>query len=210
MSRLGAALAGVLALAGCISAPQAPPAEVTHTLGVTMESAASVPSPDAPTLMVADTTAAAGYATSAMVYRDAPHVLRRFARHRWVDAPAQLIGSALRTGLAGQGVAVLMPAGGVHPDYRLASELVMLEQDFTATPSRVVLAVRLQLVNMHARRSVATRTVHLVRAAPSDDPAGGAAATNALVAELVATAHALWREAIGSQRPDSAAHQRAR
>jgi ABC-type uncharacterized transport system auxiliary subunit len=182
---------------------------VTHTLGVEVASAASVPAADAPTVMVAETTAAAGYTTSAMLYRNAPHALRRFARHRWVDAPAQLVASALRTGLAARGVAVLMPAGGVRPEYRLASELVVLEQDFTVTPSRVVLAARLQLVDVHARRSVAMRTVHLARAAPSEDPAGGAASANALVAELVAAAHALWREALG-QEPPPAAHTRAR
>lgn len=180
-------------LAGCLSALSAGPVGTSHTLSLPAppEASALPPAMDRPGILVVETRAAPGYTTAAMVYRSAPYRLQRFANHRWIDPPAQLITEALRAGLTADGVVVLNAGSGSRPDYRLVSELTALEQDFTVTPSRVVLAVRLQLIDVRARRVVGARAVRLEQTAASDDPPGGVAAANALLTPLTAAARAL-------------------
>lgn len=194
MMRYFALIAPAL-LAGCVSALSAPPAGTSHTL--TAPAGPSVPlAVDGPAVQVPETSAAPGYTTSAMVYRRAPHTLQSFATHRWTDQPARLITEALRAGLDANGLLVLKPGAGIRPDYRLSSELVALEQDFTVSPSRMVLAVRLQLIDVRTRRAVGARSLRLETPATSDDAPGGVAAAQVLVARLVEAAHTLVRGAV--------------
>ncbi|MGK2942533.1 MAG: ABC-type transport auxiliary lipoprotein family protein [Immundisolibacter sp.] len=175
-------------LAGCSLPLSPPPADVTHTL--TLAPDTPVPTARLPgvSLQVAAPGAAPGYATSAMAYRKSPHELLYYARHRWVDRPARFIGQALEDGLSAAGVSVLAEGAGARPDYRLLSELLQLDQDFTQRPSQVRLAVRLQLVDVRQARVLGSHTVRLEQSTASDDPAGGVVAANALLAELVAEA----------------------
>ena len=81
-----------LLIAGC-SLPVARPVEdVTHTLALGPQVSIPAPLPAGRTLLVAPLTAAPGYASAAMAYRTSAHELRYFARQRWVDRPARLIG----------------------------------------------------------------------------------------------------------------------
>jgi cholesterol transport system auxiliary component len=63
-------------------------------------------------------------------------------------------------------------------DLRLDSELVRLQQDFGAKPSRVRITVRAQLIDVNTRRVLATAQFDETEAAPSDDPYGGVLAAN--------------------------------
>lgn len=189
-----AALTAPVLLAGCLSALSAPPAGTSHTLAAPAAPAAPA-AVDGPAVQVAETSAAPGYTTPAMVYRSAPHTLQSFATHRWTDQPARLVAEALRAGLTAGGVLVLKPGAGIRPDYRLTSDLVALEQDFTISPSRMVLAVRLQLIDVRTRRVVGARNLRLETPAPSDDAPGGVAAAQVLVAQLTEAAQALVRGA---------------
>lgn len=193
MMRYGIALAAPALLAGCLSALSPPSAGTSHTL--TAPAAPAAPSAplavDGPAVQVAETSAAPGYTTPAMVYRRTPHTVYSFATHRWSDAPARLIAEALRAGLGAGGVLVLKPGSGIRPDYRLSSELVALEQDFTVQPSRMVLAVRLVLIDTRTRRVAGARNLRLEAPAPSDDAPGGVVAAQGLVGQLVAAAREL-------------------
>jgi cholesterol transport system auxiliary component len=131
--------------------------------------------------------AAPGFDTAAIAYVQRPATLDYFAVHRWVESPAKMLGPILVRTLEGTGAfkAVVRGAAGVGTDLRLDTEIVRLQQSFLTRPSRVELALRLQLIDVGARRVVATRVVEIVRDAPSDDPAGGGLAANAALASAL-------------------------
>jgi cholesterol transport system auxiliary component len=62
---------------------------------------------------------------------------------------------------------------------------VQFEQDFTVQPSRVRLTLRVQLVEVAARRLLASHTLRLEQPATSEDAPGGVAAANALLQQAV-------------------------
>jgi cholesterol transport system auxiliary component len=155
------------------------------------------PLPAGRTLQVMQPSAAPGYTSPAMAYRSSAHELRYFARQRWVDRPARLIEQALLDGLAAGGASLVSAGSGAQPDYRLLTDLVQLEQDFTGKPSRVRLVLRVQLVDVSARRLLGSDTLRLEQAAASDDAAGGVAAANALLERAVGEVAAFCRRTAG-------------
>lgn len=174
-----------LLLAGCSLPVSAPREDVTHTLALPARVSVRPPLPAGSTLQVVPPTAAPGYGSSAMAYRTTAHELRYFARQRWVDRPARLIQQALLDGFAAAGASLLAPGGGARPDYRLLTDLVRFEQDFTHTPSRLYLVLRVQLIDVSEHRLLGSETLRLEQAAASDDAAGGVAAANALLEQAV-------------------------
>ena len=172
-------------LAGC-SVPLSPsPADITHTLALAPQANIPLAVPVERTLQVMAPGAAPGYATTAIAYRQSAYELRYYARQRWIDRPARLLGQALVDGLSAGGARVLAEGGGMRSDYRLLSELLQIEQDFTTQPSQMRLALRVQLVDVRDGRLLGSQTLRLEQAAASDDPAGGVAAANALVLRAV-------------------------
>lgn len=139
-------------------------------------------------LMVNTLPARAGYDTSQMAYRQHAHELDYFATNRWVSPPARmlepLIVSALEQTAAFR--AVTLEANSLAGDLRLDVELIQLHQDFTARPSRVVLSVRAQLVDLRDNRVLAARQFDETEAAASEDARGGAAAANRALQRLLA------------------------
>lgn len=186
-----------LLLAGC-SLPVAPPVEdVTHTLSLDPQVSIPAPLPAGRTLLVAPLTAAPGYTSPAMAYRVSPHELRYFARQRWVDSPARLIEQALIDGLSSTGSHTTVAGSGARPDYRLLTDLVQLEQDFTVTPSRVRLVLRIQLVDVRARRLLGGNTLRFEQITPSDDAPGGVVAANRLLEQAVHEVAQFCRRSFG-------------
>lgn len=190
-------LAACLFVAGCALPVSPPPAEVTHTLALDARVTVPAPLPAGRTLQVMPPSAAPGYTSPAMAYRSSAHELRYFARQRWVDRPARLIEQALADGLAAGGASLVSAGSGAQPDYRLLTDLVQLEQDFTGKPSRVRLVLRVQLVDVAARRLLGSDTLRLEQAAASDDAAGGVAAANALLEQAVREVAAFCRRTAG-------------
>jgi cholesterol transport system auxiliary component len=187
----------VLVLAGCSLPVSAPREDVTHTLALPAQVSIQPPLPAGRTLQVAPPTAAPGYGSPAMAYRTRAHELRYFAHQRWVDRPARLVEQALLDGLAAGGASLVAPGSGARPDYRLLSDLVQFEQDFTTTPSRVRLVLRVQLVDVRERRLLGSETLRLEQAAASEDAPGGVAAANALLAQAIGQVAAFCRRAAG-------------
>lgn len=185
-------------LAACSLPLTAPQADTTHTLALPAQAGVPLAIPVGSTVQVAAPTAAPGYDTSAIAYRASAHELRYFARQRWIDRPARLLGQALMDGFSAGGARVLAPGSGVRADYRLLSELLQLEQDFTRQPSRILLSVRLQLMDVGDGRLLGSRTLRLEQAAASDDPAGGVAAANALLERAVVQSAEFCRDLLGN------------
>jgi cholesterol transport system auxiliary component len=62
---------------------------------------------------------------------------------------------------------------------------LVLEQQFFSTPSRVRLALRVQLIDLKQQRIISTRDFEVSEEAPSDDAYGGVIAANRATAKLL-------------------------
>lgn len=188
-------IAASLLFGGCALPVSPPQAEATHTLELRTQMSVASPLPAGRTLLVAPLTAAPGYGGPAMAYFSSAHELRYFANQRWVDRPARLIEQALLDGLSASGASVVAAGTGAQPDYRLVTDLVQLAQDFTSTPSRTRLVLRVQLVDVRERRLLGSETLRLEQLAASDDAAGGVVAANALLEQAVGAVAAFCQRA---------------
>ncbi len=140
-----------------------------------------------PTLLVTAMRAQPGYDSPRMAYARAPHRIDYYANSRWVDAPARMLTPLLVQALeAEQAFAAVVAAPTVaRTGLRLDTQLVQLLQDFSVTPSRVHLVMRAQVVEVASQAVLATRTFESRVASPSEDAAGGAAAANRALADVL-------------------------
>jgi cholesterol transport system auxiliary component len=122
-----------------------------------------------------------------MAFLRQPHRLEYFAKNRWTETPAKMLGPLLvralelRTGFK----AVTSADGMVKGDVRLDTEITLLQQEFTTSPSRLHMKVRVQLVEQTSYRVFATQVFDAVEAAPTDDPYGGVIAANRMLPRLL-------------------------
>jgi len=140
--------------------------------------------PSAPTLVVDTPRAAAGFDTRNIAYVRRAHEIEYFAVHQWVDTPAQMLAPLIAQALQRSGSlrsVALAPTAAVG-QFRLETELVRLQQDFTRNPSRAHLTLRVLLVDASTRQALAWRELDAVVVSPSEDPYGGAVAANAALA----------------------------
>lgn len=193
-------------LAGCSALPS--PKVVEPVLHV-LDAKSAVPRARAPRDLVLEVSvprAAPGFDTAALLYVQKPFVLDAYAVHRWVDAPARMIGPPLTRVLDQTGYfrAVVPAPAGVPADLRLDTELVRLQQNFMSRPSRVELSLRFQLLDLHGRRVVASRVVDVDVEAASDDPYGGVVAANAALSSALTQAAAFAVAAAADVAPQAA------
>ena len=81
--------------------------------------------------------------------------------------------------------AVVQAPSIVPADVRIVSELVRLQQNFEMHPSRIEIALRVQLIDVRTRRLLATRVFEATENAPSDDPYGGVIAANVALQRIL-------------------------
>lgn len=183
------------------------------SLPVVEQQASSAPSPSAtlvvprPTLIVNPVQAAAGYDSAHMVYQRQPSHQERFAYSEWVDTPARMLTPALMTQLARSGAfrAVVGTPSAAAGDLRLDVEIVQLTQDFSSRPSRARLALHAYMVDDTSRRVLAWRDIRTEAPAPSDDPAGGVAATSQAVRQALQMLSEFCSEAASGWKPSATA-----
>jgi cholesterol transport system auxiliary component len=187
MKRVVAGLAVVALLAAC-TALQPPQVEQASTYVLEAMPAAGAPRPKRDLVVeVAPPRARPGFDTPQMAYTQRANALEHFARHRWVDAPARMLAPLIAQALEQSGGfrAVVQAPSLAAANLRLETELVRLQQEFGAKPSRVRLTVRAQLIDADARRVLASAELEETEAAPSDDPYGGVIAANRALARLL-------------------------
>lgn len=196
-------LGGLLALqlAGCGASllPKPPAAPVRYTLdGAAPRSVARESVASAPVLLVAMPRAAPGHDSVHMVYLQQPQALASFAFNEWVDTPARMLAPLLVRALQDSGAfrAVLLAPSAASGDLRLETELIRLQQDFSARPSQLRLTLRAVLLDSATRRVIAWREFDEVEPAASDDPAGGAAAAHVATQRLLAALAAFGAEQV--------------
>lgn len=176
-----------LVLAGCSTLrPTEAESVRTYLLEAQFDRAERV-NPIPLTLTVSPPRAVPGYDTVHMAFIRQPHRLEYFAKNRWAETPAKMLGPLLmralelRTGFN----AVTSADGMVKGDVRLDTEITLLQQEFTASPSRLHMKLRVQLVEQASYRILATQVFDAVEAAPADDPYGGVIAANRMLPRLI-------------------------
>ena len=182
-----AALALATLLAGC-AALQPPRVEVPtlYILAAEPLPQATGPHHDA-VVEVAPMRAWPGFGTAQMAYVRHPYEVDYYAASRWADTPARMLQPLLARALEQTGSfrSVIRAPGLVPADVRLDTELVRLQQDFTARPSRVEFTLRAQLVDVREKRVIATKVFDQVENAPREDANGGVVAANVALQRLL-------------------------
>jgi len=187
MRRATAGLAAVALLAAC-AALQPPEVEHANTYVLEAMPAAGAPRPKGDLVVeVSAPRARPGFDTPQMAYTQRANALEYFARNRWADTPARMLAPLLAQALDHSGGfrAVVQAPSLAAANLRLETELVRLQQDFGARPSRVRLTLRVQLIDTDARRVLASAEFDETEVAPSDDPYGGVIAANRALGRLL-------------------------
>ena len=140
------------------------------------------------TLIVNPPRAAAGFDSQRIIYLREAHKLDYFANSEWVDPPARMLGTLLVASLQATGSfrAVVLAPGTAVGELRLETEIIRLQQDFQARPSRAQFTLRATLLDEKTRRVLAWREFDATAPAPTDDPYGGVLAANVAVQTVLA------------------------
>lgn len=127
--------------------------------------------------------ARSGFDTSQMAYLQKPHELNYFVVNQWADTPVRmlepLLVQALEQTLSFR--AVVRVPSVVPATFRLDTELIRLQQDFSTKPSKVQLTLRAQLIDVAGKRVLAVKLFDDAENATSDDAYGGVLAANLLL-----------------------------
>ena len=187
MSRAIAGFAAAALLAACTALQ---PPQVDHMSTYVLEAmpAAAAPRPQRDLVLeVSAPRARPGFDTPQMAYTQRANALEYFAKSRWADTPAHMLAPLVAQALDQSGGfrAVVQAPSLAAANLRLDTELVRLQQDFGAKPSRIQLTVRAQLIDVDARRVLASAEFDETEAAPSDDPYGGVIAANRALGRLL-------------------------
>ena len=162
------------------------------------------------TLVVNTPRADAGFDSQHIMYVREQYKLEYFAHSEWVDTPARMLAPLMVLTIANGGVfkAVVPASIAATGELTLDTEIVRLQQDFSAQPSRVVFTLRAYLVDTQTRKTIAWRELETVVASTSDDPVGGVVATNRAVqialqqiADFCAEAEKEWQAARSAAPP---------
>lgn len=185
LPRTAALAALAVALAGCALFASPGPAPSLFALDVP-SAGASAGSAAAQAIEVAPPSARAGFDGSRMAYVTRPYELNYFARHQWVEPPARMLAPLLAEALERDGRFEATQGGAnLSASLRLETEIVALQQEFTAHPSQVRFTLRARLLDLAKRRVVASSAFEAVEPAPSDDPYGGVIAANRAAARVL-------------------------
>lgn len=138
-------------------------------------------------LLITQPKAQAGFDSARMAYQLRPYELNYYALNQWADTPARLLHQLMVEHLdkTGHWSAVLQAPSALAAHYRLDTDNLILEQQFFSRPSRVRLALRVQIVDLKKSSILATRYFEFIESTPSDDPYGGVQAANHAVKKLI-------------------------
>jgi cholesterol transport system auxiliary component len=198
------ALAGLGACASLL--PKATPSPTLFALDDASPASPPVappaPPPTAPTLIVNTPRAVAGFDTPRIVYVRQAHELEAFAYNQWVEPPALMLAPLIAKAVERTGAfrAVLQAPTSAVAELRLDTELIRLQHEFLAQPSRVRLTLRAVLFDTATRRVVAWREFDTSVTSATEDPYGGVVAANQAVGKLLAELAAFCAQAT-SQPP---------
>lgn len=166
--------------------------------------------PTGPRLLLSLPQAAAGFDSQRIIYRQAggefsgdakgaaAAPLSYFARSEWADTPARMLSPLLLQALDGAVLfrAVAAMPGAATGDWRLDTLVVRLQQEFDGPRSVARLTLRASLVDNTSRQVLAVREFDQRVPANSQDAAGGVAAANQAVQQVLQTLVAFCKETV--------------
>ena len=138
-------------------------------------------------LLLPQATVNPGFDTSAMLYQKQPYQLQSFSKNAWVSPPAGMLTTVMTENLTNLNYfkAVLNPGPIVKPDYTLTTRLIALYQDFTVTPSTIVFAVNVTLMNNVNNTISASKTFTYNMPCTAATPYAGVSASNKALAQFL-------------------------
>jgi cholesterol transport system auxiliary component len=167
-------------------------------------------SPVAPTLIVNPPRAAAGFDSQRIVYVREAHKREYFAHSEWIDTPARMLAPLIVVAVENSGTfrAVVLTPSAATGDLRLDTEIVGLQHEFDARPSRVRFTLRAYVVDNATRRVVAWREFDEAVPAATENPYGGILAANRAVqtvlgqlADFCTAAAGSWQRELSAAKP---------
>lgn len=135
------------------------------------------------TLFVSPPEALRGYDSIKMNYSTEAFEVKSFAHHAWLGAPALMIQPLLTQSLQSSGYFRAV-ASGIYSDktdFRLDTQLLMLQQNFMTRPSRLFLVIKLVFNDVRKNQVIASKILQYRLPCPSDTPYGGVLAANEAV-----------------------------
>lgn len=141
-------------------------------------------------LFVSPPEALRGYDSVKMNYSTQPYEVKSFAHHAWLGSPASMIHPLLTQSLQNSGYFRAVSSGiySDKTDYRLDTQVLMLQQNFMTRPSQMFLVMKLVLNDVQQTRVVASKIFQYRIPCPSDTPYGGVLAANEAVKRFTADA----------------------
>ena len=123
------------------------------------------------------------YNTRDMAYSIKPHQLAYFARNRWIETPANMIGQLIAQSLVNTHhyKAVVTPPLSGKYDFVFSSELLILQQDFTHRPAQSRFKLRANIIKASTNQIIASRDFIINQAFYCHTPYNGVMATNQAV-----------------------------
>jgi cholesterol transport system auxiliary component len=173
-------LVSAMLLAGCSGLQPPPEEDINIYVLDARASIKAVPARRDLVIAVGIVRARPGFDTPQIAYVQRPHELGYYAVNRWADTPSHMLAPLIVQALEQSGAfrAVVQAPNAVPADVRLDTELIRLQQDFAAHPSRVEITLRAQLIDVRTGRVLATREFDEAEAAPSENAYGGVIAAN--------------------------------
>jgi len=143
--------------------------------------------PTSAVMVVAEPRSQPGYATARMAYVKRDYALDYFANSQWADTPARMLQPLLVNALEATShyAAVLRAPAAVTGGLRLDTEVAHMEQVFVVQPSRMHIALRVQLIDPQRGEVLGTRVFDASSPAPTEDAYGGVQAANQMLAPLL-------------------------
>lgn len=139
-------------------------------------------------LFVSPPEALRGYDGSKMNYSTQAFEVKSFAHHAWLSSPAKMIHPLLTESLQISGYFKAVSSGiySDKTDYRLDSQLLMLQQNFTTKPSQMHLVMKVVLNDSKRNQVIASKIFHYKLPCPTNTPYGGVLAANQAVKRYTA------------------------
>ena len=137
-------------------------------------------------LFVSPPEALRGYDSIKMHYSTQAFEVKSFAHHAWLGSPAQMIHPLLTQSIQQSGYFKAVTSGiySDKTDYRLDSQLLMLQQNFITQPSILFMVIKVVLNDTKNNTVLASKILQYKIPCPSDSPYGGVLAANKAVRQF--------------------------
>jgi ABC-type uncharacterized transport system auxiliary subunit len=138
------------------------------------------------TLIVSKIELASPYHRRDIHYQREPFEIAAYALSSWADTPAKMLNNSLVSSLTRAGIfqAVAPISAPVSGDYRLDTQMTKLLHDFTAKPSKFVIALSAQIYDLQKGKIAAQTEIEEAVPALTESATGGVVAANAAMQKI--------------------------